>query len=117
MVVTRRVYSVLWPNSLWHIDGHRSLIQWGFETGNGGKILAKNAAKRREPEIENGGEVVRRRDTKLSEPGLKKTGKREAKKGAKEKFRGKENCREAASQQKVSHSFLFLRATQFCLQH
>ena len=30
VVVTRRVYSVPWPNSLWHIDGHHSLIQWGF---------------------------------------------------------------------------------------
>ena len=29
-VITRRVYSVLWPNSLWHIDGHHSLIRWGF---------------------------------------------------------------------------------------
>ncbi|XP_068741116.1 uncharacterized protein [Montipora capricornis] len=30
VVVTRRVYSVPWPNSLWHIDGHHSLIRWGF---------------------------------------------------------------------------------------
>lgn len=29
-VITRRVYSVPWPNSLWHIDGHQSLIRWGF---------------------------------------------------------------------------------------
>ena len=29
-VITRRVYSVPWPNSLWHIDGHHSLIRWGF---------------------------------------------------------------------------------------
>ncbi|XP_020620344.1 uncharacterized protein LOC110058094 [Orbicella faveolata] len=29
-VITRRVYSVLWPNSSWHIDGHDSLIRWGF---------------------------------------------------------------------------------------
>jgi len=21
---------VPWPNSLWHIDGHHSLIRWGF---------------------------------------------------------------------------------------
>jgi len=30
VVMTRRVYSVPWHNSLWHIDGHHSLIQWGF---------------------------------------------------------------------------------------
>ena len=30
VVITRRVYSVPWPNSLWHIDGHHSLIRWGF---------------------------------------------------------------------------------------
>eukprot|EP00794_Sanderia_malayensis_P013238 gene13238-14596_t len=29
-LVARRVYSVPWPNSLWHIDGHHSLIRWGF---------------------------------------------------------------------------------------
>ena len=29
-VVTRRVYSVPWPNSLWHMDGNHSLIRWGF---------------------------------------------------------------------------------------
>ena len=29
-VITHRVYSVPWPNSLWHIDGHHSLIRWGF---------------------------------------------------------------------------------------
>jgi len=29
-VITRRVYSVPWPNSLWHIDGHHSLVRWGF---------------------------------------------------------------------------------------
>ena len=29
-VITRRVYSVPWPNSLWHIDGHHSLIRWGY---------------------------------------------------------------------------------------
>lgn len=27
-VVSRRIYSVPWPNSLWHIDGHHSLIRW-----------------------------------------------------------------------------------------
>ena len=30
VVVTRRVYSVPWPNSSFHIDGHHSLIRWGF---------------------------------------------------------------------------------------
>ena len=29
-VITRRVYSVPRPNSLWHIDGHHSLIRWKF---------------------------------------------------------------------------------------
>ncbi|CAB3999184.1 PREDICTED: uncharacterized protein LOC107332848 [Paramuricea clavata] len=29
-VITRRTYSVPGPNSLWHIDGHHSLINWGF---------------------------------------------------------------------------------------
>ena len=29
-VVRRRKYSVPGPNSLWHIDGHHSLIHWGF---------------------------------------------------------------------------------------
>jgi hypothetical protein len=29
-VVSRRSYSVAGPNSLWHIDGHHSLITWGF---------------------------------------------------------------------------------------
>ena len=28
MVVTRRRYQVPWPNSLWHLDGHHSLIRW-----------------------------------------------------------------------------------------
>ena len=28
--VSRRAYSVPGPNSLWHIDGHHSLITWGF---------------------------------------------------------------------------------------
>ena len=30
VVVSRRSYSVAGPNSLWHIDGHHSLISWGF---------------------------------------------------------------------------------------
>ena len=30
VVVSRRAYSVPGPNSLWHIDGHHSLINWGF---------------------------------------------------------------------------------------
>ena len=29
-VVSRRSYSVAGPNSLWHLDGHHSLITWGF---------------------------------------------------------------------------------------
>ncbi len=28
--IARRVYSVPWPNSLWHLDGHHSLIRWGL---------------------------------------------------------------------------------------
>ena len=28
IVVSRRKYSVPWPNSLWHLDGHHSLIRW-----------------------------------------------------------------------------------------
>lgn len=28
--VSRRTYQVPWPNSLWHIDGHHSLIRWKF---------------------------------------------------------------------------------------
>ena len=28
VVVSRRKYEVPWPNSLWHIDGHHSLIRW-----------------------------------------------------------------------------------------
>ena len=28
MVVSRRTYQVPWPNSLWHLDGHHSLIRW-----------------------------------------------------------------------------------------
>ena len=30
IAVSRRAYSVAGPNSLWHIDGHHSLINWGF---------------------------------------------------------------------------------------
>jgi len=29
-VISRRAYSAPGPNSLWHIDGHHSLITWGF---------------------------------------------------------------------------------------
>ena len=29
-LVSRRVYFVPWPNSLWQLDGHHSLIRWGF---------------------------------------------------------------------------------------
>ena len=29
-VVSRRCYSVPGPNSLWHIDGHHSLVRWRF---------------------------------------------------------------------------------------
>ena len=29
-LVSRRKYFVPWPNSLWHIDGHHSLIRWKF---------------------------------------------------------------------------------------
>ena len=28
ITVSRRVYRVSWPNSLWHLDGHHSLIRW-----------------------------------------------------------------------------------------
>ena len=28
MVVSRQTYQVPWPNSLWHLDGHHSLIRW-----------------------------------------------------------------------------------------
>ena len=28
VVVSRRTYQVPWPNSLWHLDGHHSLIRW-----------------------------------------------------------------------------------------
>ena len=27
-LVSRRTYQVPWPNSLWHLDGHHSLIRW-----------------------------------------------------------------------------------------
>jgi len=30
LVISRRVYQVRAPNSLWHIDGHHSLVTWGF---------------------------------------------------------------------------------------
>ena len=33
--VTRRKYNVPGPNSLWHIDGHHSLIRWGFVVHGG----------------------------------------------------------------------------------
>ena len=29
-LVSRRTYYVAWPNSLWHIDGHHSLIRWNL---------------------------------------------------------------------------------------
>ena len=29
-VITRQTYAVPSPNSLWHIDGHHSLVNWGF---------------------------------------------------------------------------------------
>ena len=29
-LIKRRKYNVPSPNSLWHIDGHRSLVNWGF---------------------------------------------------------------------------------------
>ena len=29
-VLSRRSYSLHGPNSLWHIDGHHSLIRWRF---------------------------------------------------------------------------------------
>jgi hypothetical protein len=28
VLVSRRTYNVPWPNSLWHLDGHHSLIRW-----------------------------------------------------------------------------------------
>ena len=30
VLVSRRVYAVPWPNSLWHLDGHHSLIRQGL---------------------------------------------------------------------------------------
>ncbi|XP_068736571.1 uncharacterized protein [Montipora capricornis] len=30
VVISRTAYSVAGPNSLWHIDGHHSLVTWGF---------------------------------------------------------------------------------------
>ena len=30
VLISRRTYFVPWPNSLWHIDGHHSLIRWKF---------------------------------------------------------------------------------------
>ena len=30
MIVQRRKYHVPWPNSLWHLDGHHSLIRWSL---------------------------------------------------------------------------------------
>ena len=30
MLVKRRKYNVPGPNSLWHLDGNHSLINWGF---------------------------------------------------------------------------------------
>ncbi|XP_014830574.1 PREDICTED: uncharacterized protein LOC106908860 isoform X1 [Poecilia mexicana] len=33
--VTRRVYHVPYPNSLWHIDGNMRLIRWGFVVHGG----------------------------------------------------------------------------------
>ena len=30
VVISRRAYSVAGPHSLWHIDGHHSLVTWGF---------------------------------------------------------------------------------------
>ena len=30
VTVSRRTYSVPGPNSLWHIDGHHGLVNWGF---------------------------------------------------------------------------------------
>ena len=34
-LVRRRTYSVPGPNALWHIDGHHSLIRWGFVVHGG----------------------------------------------------------------------------------
>lgn len=43
-LVTRRTYYVPWPNSLWHLDGHHSLIRWklvihGCVDGKSRKIM------------------------------------------------------------------------------
>lgn len=35
LVATRRSYSVLGPNSLWHIDGYHKLIRWKLVTHGG----------------------------------------------------------------------------------
>ena len=29
-VIHRHVYSVPYPNSVWHIDGHHKLVRWRF---------------------------------------------------------------------------------------
>ena len=29
-VLRRRIYSVPYPNSVWHIDGHHKMIRWRF---------------------------------------------------------------------------------------
>ena len=28
--IRRRIYSVPYPNFVWHVDGHHKLIRWGF---------------------------------------------------------------------------------------
>ena len=33
--IVRRRYAVPGPNSLWHVDGHHSLIRWGFVVHGG----------------------------------------------------------------------------------
>ena len=30
IVVSRRQYLVPWPNGVWYLDGHHSLIRWGL---------------------------------------------------------------------------------------
>ena len=47
------------------------------------------------------------RDVKQSEPGLEKTGKREARNNAKEKYKGKENGSKTTFLQKVSKLNLY----------
>ena len=37
-VFYRRSYSVPGPNSLWHLDGHHSLVNWGFLI-HGGRLI------------------------------------------------------------------------------